>query len=175
MTNAEREAFNALSIDEHNALVGGAEELLNNAVIGTLPLAAWNTYLKLLSHNKLEVADVKSYLVALNGSHDSKYPLSVKFDVSDMQFGPEDMIYVYRINADGTVDRISKVTAMVDSDGNVTTVKFMTSKFADFFITNRALDTDLAGLGLLWIIGGAAAALVVIAAVIIAIVAKKKN
>ncbi len=174
MTNAEREAFKALSVEEHNALVGGAQKLLDEAQIGTLPEKAWKTYLKVLEHNDLALADVKSYLVALGASHDAKYPLSVTFNVSDMQFGPEDMIYVYRINEDGTVDQIKKVTATVDSDGNVKNVKFMTSKFADFFITNRALDTDLPKLNLPIIIG-AGAGLLAIIAIIIAIIAKKKK
>ena len=175
MTNAEREAFAALSIDEHNALVGGALELLENAQYGTLPEAAWKTYLDVLAHNKIELADMKAYLVALNGSHDSKYPLTVRFDVSDMGFGPDDAIYVYRINADGSVDQITKATAMVDSEGNVTTVKFMTSKFADFFVTNRALDTNLPKLNLILLIGGGALLLVIIAAVIVIIAKKKKK
>lgn len=174
MTNAEREAFKALSVEEHNALVGGAQKLLDEAQIGTLPEGAWKTYLKVLEHNKLALADVKSYLVALGASHDAKYPLSVTFNISDMQFGPEDMIYVYRINEDGTVDQIQKVTATVDSDGNVKNVKFMTSKFADFFITNRALDTNLPKLSLPIIIG-AGVGLLAIIAIIIAIIAKKKK
>ncbi len=173
MTNKERETYNALTEEERKAKLDEVAALLEKVKVGELSADGKSAFDKVLKKNGVSAKDLKAYYIGTDGSIDlGGFPVTLKYDVSEMEFDVNDKIYVYRVNDDGTVTKLDRTTASV-ADGKIKNVKFMTDKVSDFVITNKDLDVA-SGSGILpWILGGAG--VIVIAAAIIAIILGKKK
>ena len=171
MTNAQREAFLALSVEEHNNIIVKAEELLEAAVYNKFEGKTLKTYKKLLSANGVSASEVRGLTISVAENLNALVPLSFSYDLSEMQIPATENMYVYRINADGTVTAINDVIVTV-ADDMIKEVKFTSDVVADFVIANKAMGTNLGGGILLYII---IALILILAAAVVFVFLKKKK
>ncbi len=142
MTSAELEAFAAMDEASLKETLTKAKELLEALKSGEMTETGVTAFNELLAKNGIDNAEkVKAMMFTVGETYDVGLPMLINLDVSEREYDWSDTVYVYRVNADGSIVEIAQrnLTVYV-ADEIITRIEFADSVLGDYFVTNSHLE-----------------------------------
>ncbi len=142
LTSADLDALNAMDEATLKKTLTKAKELIEGLKSGEMTEAGVAAFDKLLSKNGIDNAEkVKAMMFTVGETFNIGFPALLNLDVSEREYSAADTVYVYKVNADGTVSEIAQrdLTVYV-ADEIITRVEFADSVIGDYFVTNARLE-----------------------------------
>ena len=142
MSKTELEAFAAMdeaTLKEKLTKAKGLLEALKSGEMTDAGVAAFNA---LLAKNGIDNAEkVKAMMFTVGETFDVGLPMLINLDVRDREYDWSDTVYVYRVNADGSVTEIAQKGMIVYvADEIITRIEFADTVLGDYFVTNSHLE-----------------------------------
>ena len=142
MSKTELEAFAAMdeaTLKEKLTKAKGLLEALKSGEMTDAGVAAFNA---LLAKNGIDNAEkVKAMMFTVGETYDVGLPMLINLDVRDREYDWSDTVYVYRVNADGSVTEIAQKGMIVYvADEIITRIEFADTVLGDYFVTNSHLE-----------------------------------